>query len=112
MKIELDIPDDIVEDFKDRTIRVFAGIDLVAEKIRGDNWKIKTNKCSQCGKCCMDLRKEHPFPVVDGRCIYLTQPEGYGGKYFCGLGLNRPFGCAISTPTADYCKVKYEYIKD
>ena len=37
MKINLEIPDDIVEDFKDRNLRIFAGIELIAEKIGGEN---------------------------------------------------------------------------
>jgi len=111
MEITLEIPDNIVSDLKDRNIRVFAGIDLIAEKLRGDKWKIKTSGCSMCGKCCKDLGKVYPFPVIDGQCIHLVNPPGYGDKWFCGLGVNRPFGCAILTPTADYCKVKYEYMK-
>ena len=111
MKIALEIPDNIVPDFKERNIRVFAGIDLIAEKLRGDKWKIKVSGCSMCGKCCMNLSKEHIFPVIDGRCIYLVNPPGYGDKWICSLGVNRPHGCAVSTPTADYCTVKYEYVK-
>lgn len=107
----MNIPDDIVSDLKDRNIRILAGIDLIAEKLRGDKWKIKVSGCSMCGKCCMDLKKDHPFPVIDKQCIYLVNPEGYGDKRICGLRINRPHGCAISNPTADYCTVKYEYVK-
>jgi len=112
MKITLEVPNKIVSDLKDRNIRVFAGIDLIAEKLRGDKWKIKTQKCSMCGKCCMNLKKDHIFPVVDGQCVYLVNPPGYGDKWICGLRVNRPHGCAISTPTADYCTVKFEYVSD
>jgi len=111
MKIALEIPDNIVEDFAERNLYVFAGIDLIAEKLRGDKWKIKTRKCSMCGKCCMNLKEDHPFPVIDGQCVYLVNPPGYGDKWICGLRINRPHGCAISTPTADYCNVKFEYMK-
>jgi len=112
MHIKLDIPNEIVEDLKDRNIRVFAGIDLIAEKLKDDKWKIKVSGCSMCGRCCKELKKEHPFPIINGQCVYLENPPGYGDKWFCQLGLNRPFGCAISTSTAEYCKVKYEYIKE
>ena len=111
MKIDLEIPDNIVSDLKDRNIRVFAGIDLIAEKLRGDKWKIKVSGCLMCGKCCMNLKKEHIFPVIDGRCIYLVNPKGYGDKWVCSLGVNRPHGCAVATPTTDYCTVKYEYVE-
>jgi len=111
MKIQLEIPDNIVEDFAERTLYVFAGIDLIARKYRGEkNWTVKIQRCSQCGDCCWNLKKEFPLPVVDGRCVYLTQPEGYGGKWFCSLGISRPFGCAIADTNATYCNVKYEYV--
>ena len=111
MKITLDIPDNIVDQIQDRNLYLMAGIDLVAEKLRGDKWKIKTSGCSMCGKCCKELREEHPFPVIDGQCVYLENPEGYGDKWVCGLRINRPFGCSISTTTADYCNVKFEYME-
>ena len=112
MKIILDIPDDIVEDFKERNLRVFAGIELIAYKYRGDKWMIKIEGCSMCGECCKHLPKEHPFPVIDEQCIYLINPPGYGDKWICALGINRPFGCAVSNTTAKYCKVKYKYMKE
>ncbi len=109
MKIQLEIPDDAVEDFAERSLYVFAGIDLVAYKYRGEkNWTVKVQRCLQCGTCCQNLKKEHLFPVVDGRCTYLIQPQGYGGLWFCGLGTSRPFSCAISNVNADHCSVKYE----
>ena len=111
MKITLEIPDDVVEDFKERNLYVFAGIDLVAGKNRDDRWKIKTSGCSMCGKCCRDLGRTHPFPVIDKKCIYLINPAGYGDKWFCQLGLNRPFACGVSINNYDYCTVKYEYMK-
>lgn len=111
MKIALEISDNIVDQLKDRNIRVFAGIDLIAERLRSDKWKIKVSGCSMCGKCCMNLKKEHPFPVIDGQCVYLVNPSGYGDKWICGLGVNRPHGCAVSTPATDYCNVKFEYMK-
>lgn len=111
MKINLDFPDDLIEQFKDRNIRIFAGIDLIAEKLRGDKWKIKISGCSMCGKCCMNLKEDHPFPIIDGQCIYLENPPGYGYKWICGLRVNRPQGCAVSNPTAEYCTVKYEYVE-
>lgn len=112
MKIKLDFPDSLLEDFKERTLMVFAGIEMIAFKNRGDRWKIKTSSCVMCGKCCKDLKKEHPFPVINGQCIYLVNPPGYGDKWICGLRISRPFNCAISNTTAKYCKVKYKYIEE
>jgi len=60
MKITLKIPDDIVEDFAERNLYVFAGIDLVAHKYRGEkNWTVKIQRCSQCGTCCQNLKEQH-----------------------------------------------------
>lgn len=112
MKIILDIPDNIVEDLKERNIRVFAGMDLIAYKYRGDKWKIKVRGCSMCGKCCRHLPKEHPFPTINGQCVYLINPPGHGNKWICGLKINRPFGCAVSNTKEKYCEVKYEYLKE
>ena len=112
MKITLDFPDDLVEDFKKRTLRVFAGIELIALKYRDDKWQIKVLSCVMCGKCCKNLPREHHFPVINGQCIYLVNPPGYGEKWICRLGINRPFGCAVSNTTGEYCEVKYGYIKE
>ena len=112
MKIILEIPDDIVEDLKDRNLYLFAGMDAIAFKNRGDKWKIKIKGCSMCGECCKHLTKEHPFPIIDGQCVYLMNPPGYGEKWICGLIINRPFNCAISNTRAKYCKIKYEYQKE
>ena len=112
MKIELNFPDDLLEDFKERTLRVFAGIELIAFKNRSDNWQIKTSGCSMCGECCKQLSDKYSFPVIDGQCIYLTNPRGYGDKWICSLGINRPFGCCVTTPTLKNCTIKYEYIEE
>ena len=112
MKINLEIPDDIVEDFKDRNLRIFAGIELIAEKNRGDKWQIKISGCSMCGECCKQLPKNFIFPTINGQCIYLVNPEGYGDKWICGLKTNRPFGCAVGNSTLKNCTVKYEYLKE
>ena len=95
MKIELDLPDWTEE----RAIYIMAGIELVAYKIPGQKWKIKTGRCNQCGKCCMNLRKTHPFPVINGRCVYLVREPGKEERYRCGLGIQRPFGCCVGVLT-------------
>ena len=113
MKIILDIPDDIVEDQKERNLRLFAGIDLIAYKNRGGEWMVKTRGCSMCGECCRNLPKEHPFPTIDGKCIYLINPPGYGDKWICALGINRPFGCGMEdTSFIKGCTVKYKKMKE
>ena len=113
MKIILDIPDNVVEDQKERNLRLFAGIDLIAYKNRGGEWMVKTHRCSMCGECCKHLPKEHPFPTINGQCIYLINPPGYGNKWICSLGVNRPFGCGMEdTSFIKGCTVKYKIMKE
>ena len=113
MKIALDIPDNLFKDMASRTIRIFAGTDMIAYKYTGRNWKVKISACSMCGKCCMNLPADDNFPAVkDGRCIYLKND---GDKWICGLGIFwRPFGCGASdrSDPNDYCTVKYKEIKE
>lgn len=81
----------------ERSLYVFAGIELVAVKRKDDVWRIKTVKCNWCGKCCMNL-KNHGFPTIDGTCIHLKkQLNNKQDQYLCALGLQRPFGCCIGT---------------
>ena len=112
MKIILDIPDNLIDSQNERNLYLFAGMEMIAFKTRGDKWKIKTKGCLMCGECCKHLTKRHPFPVIDDKCIHLINPPGYGDKWICGLGIYRPFACAISNSKEKYCKVKYEYKKE
>jgi hypothetical protein len=76
VKIEIEIPD-----WADgRHVYVFAGIELAAFKHAGAPWRVKSSRCSMCGKCC------------EG-CIHLTSD---GPKRVCELGMNRPFACGTS----------------
>jgi len=88
MRIELDLPDWVDE----RNMRIFAGIELVASKISTDDfWKVKDDRCVQCGKCCTDLKPDHFCPSINGECIYL-EPEK-GGKRLCKVAIDRPRSC-------------------
>jgi len=97
MKIELEIPDKFLDDV---TVRVFAGIQMVAYQSPGNKkWYIKTENCQQCGKCCTHLGPTNTWITntqsIDGRCKFLTDlPDG---RRLCGLGISRPFGCAVTT---------------
>lgn len=109
MKIELEIPDK----FNKRTLRVFGGIELIAEKLPDAKWQVKVSSCNMCGKCCMILdAKKHLFPVINGQCIHLRKRPGNNPRWECGLRINRPFGCCVATPrNIPECMVKYEEIK-
>ncbi len=111
MKIEIKLP----EWADERAIYIMAGIELVAFKIPEKNWQIKTSRCNMCGKCCMNLRNTHPFPIIDGKCIHLKKEPGNNQKWRCGLGIHRPFGCCVGIFTGDYaykhvpeCTEKYK----
>jgi len=111
MKIQLEIPDDVFEELSYRNLYLIAGIEPIAFKNRDDKWKIKTSACSMYGKCCKKLKEGFTFPIVNEQCVYLQNPAGFGDKWICSLGLNRPIGCSIANFTTDYCTVKYEYVK-
>lgn len=82
----------------ERAVYILAGIELVAFRVPGQKWKVKTGRCNMCGKCCMNLRIGHLFPIIDGRCIHLEKEPGKNPSYRCQLGLHRPFGCCIGIP--------------
>lgn len=106
MKIELDLPDWT----EGRTIRVMAGIELMAYKLSDTKWQMKVSRCNMCGKCCMNL-KNHPFPTIDGKCIHLKKRPGDNPRYECGLRIHRPFGCCVAVPqNIPECTEKYEEI--
>ncbi len=110
MKIEIELPDWI----EDHAIHIFSGMSLVAFKNRGGKWSVKTSKCNWCGKCCQKLDNRHPFPVINGQCIYLAKEPGNNEQWLCGLSLNRPFGCSIGIPDKKehpYCTEEYEVIE-
>ena len=71
-----------------------AGIEQVAYKHLGEDWKIKVSRCNQCGKCCENLDNNQVFPpVVNNRCIYL---KNVGKDKICSLGIDRPFRCCLA----------------
>ena len=108
MRIELELSDE----FDERTLRVFGGVELLAERVPGSKWRVKIGHCSMCGKCCMTLKAhKHPFPVIGGQCIHLKKRPGNNSRYECFLRINRPFGCCVATPqNIPECTVKYEEI--
>ena len=112
MKIEIEITDFPEQDR--RAIRIMSGIELSAFKYPGEPWMVKTVQCNMCGKCCMNLGDNQPFPVVttNGVCNHLQREPGIEGGWRCALALQRPFGCSVATPhEKDYCCIEYEAIE-
>lgn len=96
VKIELEIPDWVLE----RHLYILAGIELVAFKNVGELWKVKTGRCSVCGKCCV---------FKSGPCEYL---KTVGNEVLCGLGIKRPLNCSMSAEPfgIEGCTEKFEEI--
>ena len=103
MKIELEIPDR----YKDRHFYLFAGMEPVMRCFQNNRyWEVKTSDCSHCGRCCEMIRENHPLGTKNG-CKYLDRE--HGPEQLCGLGIFRPFGCAIAEMLED-CSVKWERV--
>ena len=104
MEIKINLPNWTEE----RTIYIMAGIELVAYKVRGKGWKVKIERCNMCGDCCTKV-KGHPFPTIDGKCIYLQKEPGKNQMWRCSLGIRRPFGCCVAVSQDNLrCTEKYE----
>lgn len=91
MIIQVEVPDGCVDGFGKEPLRIFSGITMVAYQYAGHPWMVKTSKCSQCGKCCENLKDDPIFP--DGPCPKLVND---GDRRLCGLGINRIFSCSAS----------------
>ena len=101
----MDLPDRANE----RNVYVMAGIELVARRMYGQEWQVKSVGCNLCGKCCQNLSDDQPYPieVVDGQCIHLQKEPGDNDQWVCALGLQRPFGCSVGEPETDYCSIEW-----
>ena len=82
MKVVIDIPDR----FEGLNLRLIAGQELVAYKLSGREWYVKSSSCDRCGDCCKDIAGSS-LPNVDGVCDYLSEDNT------CSLGIRRPFSC-------------------
>lgn len=90
MKINLEIPDWV----DGKHLYIMAGIELVAYRFLDGKWRVKTSRCSMCGKCCKRLNCEHL--KMDG------------DKYICDHGLARPFSCCVGIVQPEGCTEKYD----
>ena len=88
---------------------IFAGIEVVAYKTKGDKWMVKTARCSKCGWCCQHLNDRFPF-AENGVCTYLIKEVGNNPRWLCGLMGLRPNSCGIAASSYEHCTVKYEEV--
>lgn len=84
MRIGIELPDWVEE----RNVYIFAGIEQVARKLKGQPLEVKIARCGLCGKCC-------------GNCKDLEERQGYkqpNNKWavMCKLSEARPFNCCTS----------------
>jgi len=89
----------------ERNIYIFAGIEIVMKRDLGE-WYIKTERCNNCGKCCMSK----PKGWTHGRnrkhdCKHLIFRAN---EYLCDLGADRPFFCSVSEGLPEDCNIKWK----
>ena len=90
----------------ERHLYLLAGIELAAHKLHGEDWQIKTSRCSMCGKCCENFTDDDYLPITNGICDYLV--DDGGGKKICSLGSDRPYSCCIGLSDLPDCTEKFE----
>jgi|OpeIllAssembly_1097287.scaffolds.fasta_scaffold342647_1 hypothetical protein len=108
MRIEIELPDWVDE----RHIYIMAGVELAAYKeAQETTWHVKTKRCVQCGRCCLNLPKGQYILDENGDCINLI----FDGKdkRLCKLGAMRPLPCCEGDPVKgnwgkDFCSIRYD----
>jgi len=112
MRIELELPDWVNAE----NLYLITRNELIAKKMSGQSWEIKTTRCNKCGHCC----EIHPkvgayFPLKEnGECIHLRRE---GRKKMCYLGMEKPLACVLGEPEGMEhkkikCKIKYKVVKN
>lgn len=106
MRVVIDIPDWVS---KHQLLTLLAGQEVVAFKWPGEDWKIKVERCNQCGECCLDIPQNHtPFGAdEEGRCNALKEEDG---KLICTAGRNKPWCCLHDPLNIDElgCSIRYK----
>ena len=103
--INITIPDWAIE----RDIYIMAGMELMGYHKDGKTF-LKSIRCNQCGKCCMDVPDNHFIEKgEDGNCKYLLLDKTTG-LYDCKVGPYKPFACCVGEKTILECKIDYKEI--
>ena len=107
MKIELEIPDELVDE---KVLWLFAGNENIAIWRKDRGWVIKESLCSMCGMCCSESHvAKLGLLTENGFCIFLKDHPTEEGKKWCSLGAKRPFVCAIGAPRFEpRCTVRWK----
>lgn len=113
MKIELDIPDELLKDKngKELNLYFFAGMHHVAVKRPDRKWVVKDSLCSMCGTCCTTTHiRGMGLPIKDNKCVFLKELKD--GRRICSWRLNRPFSCCIGSPIYEpKCTVSWKEVE-
>jgi hypothetical protein len=108
MRVELDLPEEYAE--SKGALRLFLGIELIAKKMYGESWQVKTVRCNFCGECCnVGIQGTEGIDPNTGYCKHRVEESP--GRYVCGLGSNRPFSCcayAAGPDDQDKCCIRWE----
>jgi hypothetical protein len=91
-----------------KTLMLISGKELVAFKQANRPWKIKEQRCNQCGECCLDFPPA-PFGHDDeGKCNMLQKQ---GDKWECRAGANTPKRCLADPDEKAFedlgCSIRY-----
>nr|BDD45970.1 hypothetical protein 16 [bacterium] len=71
---------------RERRLDLMAGIERLATYTPfNDELRVKTSRCSMCGKCC-----------ERAGCRDMVERAGYPGKVFCGHDPDRPQSCSVA----------------
>jgi hypothetical protein len=96
----------------ERNIYIVAGVELAAYKNFNENkLHVKTSRCVQCGKCCLNLPKGQYSLDENNDCVHLDKSGT--GKKPCTLSMMRPFPCITGDPIIgkwgkEFCSIRYD----
>lgn len=100
MKVTLNLPDWINE--ATEVFIVTGRGEVVAKRIKGKKWQIKTVRCQHCGECCVPSGQTE-------KCKWLRKEELNQEKYICS-NPDRPFHCIRGNgllDCPDKCSVRF-----
>lgn len=102
-----------------RNLYVFAGREVVARRLIGGRWEVKTTRCNLCGECCRVVPPWWPFGRrADGSCVALRfekiiHADGRAEEgYFCkARGGIVPFTCCKGRhENPEVCSVRFQEV--